>query len=360
MKNITVIGAGNSGLATSGYLSMNGFSVRLWNRSHKTIKKLIKTKTIKVGGVSQGEARLDVVTTDINQAIENTDLIMVTTPANSHVDIANILKEHIDPDVPIILNPGRTFGALVFGNTLRESNSPLPIIAETQTIVFTCRKIAEDTSTILAVKKDVLISTLKKSDLNRIMTALPQCLKNFFKPTDSMIATSIGNVGMILHCTPVLLNAGWIEYKHANFKYYYNGITESIAHFLQHLDNERIEVSNKLGSPVEPLTGWLKRSYGVDGKNIYECIQNVKSYATIDAPKTLHHRYIFEDIPSGLVPLEAIGKKFGLYMNYTEIIINLASMLLETDFREIGRNLNNLGLSKLSNDELLNLLNRRI
>jgi opine dehydrogenase len=359
MNNITVIGAGNSGLATAAFLSINGHSVRLWNRSYDTIKKLINTKLIHLKGIINRDAKLDIVTNDIVEATRDTHLIMVTTPANSHESIADLLSKNLNPDVPIILNPGRTFGALAFGNTLLKNNSILPIIAETQTIVFTCRKISENTSTILAMKDGVMISTLRKADIDPLMNSFPKCLKNNFQPTDSMLSTSIGNVGMILHCTPVLLNAGWIECKTASFKYYYSGITETVSEFLERLDEERVEVSKALHDPVESLVGWLKRSYDVEGDSLYECIHNVKSYATIDAPKTLQHRYIYEDIPTGLVPLEALGLKIGLPMKYTTIIINLANMLLNTDFRKSGRNLNNLGLDTLPVNELVERLSNR-
>lgn len=359
MINITVIGAGNSGLATAAYLSINNISVRLWNRSYETIEKLIRTKTIHLDGIVYGDAKIDIVTTNIQEALENTDLIMVTTPANSHTDIANMLKNHLNRDVPIILNPGRSFGALVFANILQEVNSALPIIAETQTIIFTCRKRSEDAANILAMKNDVLISTLNTNSINILMEKLPPCMSEFLKPTNSMIATSIGNIGMILHCSPVLLNAGWIEYENANFKYYYDGITKSIADLLLQLDKERIEVSKKLQAPVESLIDWLKRSYKVSGNCIYDCIHNVESYKTIEAPKTLQHRYIFEDIPTGLVPLEDLGKKLNLSMTHTEGIINLANMVFNTDFRINGRTLKNLGLGSLSNSELIQFFSNR-
>ena len=73
---------------------------------------------------------------------------------------------------------------------------------------------------------------------------------------------------------------------------------------------------------------------------MYECIQNNEAYKTTDVPNSLQHRHIFEDIPCGLVPLEAVGKKIGPEMKYTSLIINLAIGLTDVDFRKSGRNLN--------------------
>ena len=48
---ITVIGAGNSGLAMAAHLSKESNEVTLWNRSRSTIKKLAKTHIIRCEGV---------------------------------------------------------------------------------------------------------------------------------------------------------------------------------------------------------------------------------------------------------------------------------------------------------------------
>ena len=159
-----------------------------------------------------------------------------------------------------------------------------------------------------------------------------------------MVHTSIGNVGMILHCAPLLLNSGWTESKTNVYKYYYDGITPTVSELIEKIDVERVAVSEALGHKVESTREWLIRTYHVEGNNLYECIQNNEAYKTIDAPRSLKHRYIFEDVPCGLVPLEAIGIKLGLNMGYTTLIIDLASKLMDVDFRETGRNLEFLGI----------------
>ena len=111
---------------------------------------------------------------------------------------------------------------------------------------------------------------------------------------------------------------------------------------------ERVEVSDAMGYRVESAREWLMRTYHVIGHNIYDCIQNNKAYKNIEAPSSLKHRYIFEDIPCGLVPLEAVGKKIGINMEYTTLIIDLASKLMNVDFRKNGRNLRDLDYSLLN------------
>jgi len=357
MKNVAIIGAGNSGLAMAAHFALNGYNVRLWNRSEDTIKSLKKIKTIHCSGIFNGDAPIDLVTTEIQEAIDNAGLILVTTPAHSHWSIAEKMAPFIKEKTLIVLNPGRTFGVIEFNNALMQAGCQSnPTIAETQTIIYTCRKTNYNSVTILAIKKDVLFSTKNSIHNSEIIQQLPSFIKSHFVPAESLIETSIGNVGMILHCAPVLLNTGWIETATTNFKYYYDGITPTVANLLEKIDSERIEVSKMLGKKVLSTVQWLQRSYGVRGNSLYECIQRTEPYKTIDAPSNLQHRYIFEDVPSGLVPIEAIGEFFGLSMKYTKLIIDLACAALNYDFRKNGRNLKRLGFKGNSTDNLIKYL----
>lgn len=343
---VTVIGAGNSGIATAAHLSREGNQVTLWNRLRSTIEKLITSHTIRCEGVVSGNIPIYCVTDDIVTALKDPDIILITTPASSHRQLAELIAKNIKKSTVIVLNPGRTLGAIEFRYVYEKFNNRFEqIIAETQTIIYTCRKTAEDAVNIIALKDSVLISSLGVNPKERIIDYLPKCIQKYFSVAQSMIQTSIGNVGMILHCVPLLLNSGWTENKENTYKYYYDGITPTICEFIERIDDERVAVSEALGCKVESTKEWLIRTYHVTGDNLYECIRNNEAYKTIDAPESLNHRYIFEDIPCGLVPIESVGLKLGLDMSYTTLIIDLASKLLGVDFRKVGRNLEYFGIS---------------
>lgn len=357
---VTIIGAGNSGIAMAAHLSHAGNEVTLWNRSRATISKLIETHLIYSEGIVKGEVALHKVTDDIKEALIDPDIILITTPANSHKELAELIGKNLTKSTVIVLNPGRTFGALEFSEIFESYNKDYKqIIAETQTIIYTCRKTSDDSVNIIAFKDSVLISSMDVEEGKSILDYLPDCVKPYFIEAESMIQTSIGNVGMVLHCAPLLLNAGWTENKKNIYKYYYDGITPTVAGYIEKIDRERIEVSKALGFQVESTQEWLKRTYHVTGNSLYECVQNNEAYKTIDAPESLKHRYIFEDIPCGLVPLEALGLRLGVDMCYTSLVINLACKLLDVDFRDIGRTLEYLHITT-DEDSLTTVFGRRI
>ncbi|GAH76920.1 unnamed protein product, partial [marine sediment metagenome] len=71
---------------------------------------------------------MDKVTNDIKLALEGAELIMIVTPANAHAKIAKDCAPHLKGNQVVILNPGRTGGALEFDKVLIEKkikNKPI-------------------------------------------------------------------------------------------------------------------------------------------------------------------------------------------------------------------------------------------
>jgi len=333
---VFVCGGGHQGLTMAAHLALNGVEVTLWNRTASHIEEIIATHKIECSGIVSGTATIENVSTAISEVFS--DFIMVTTPSNAHKDVARQLAPFVHRDTIIVLNPGRTFGAMEFAQTLMECGvQELPHIAETQTIVYTCRRSDKNSTMIFALKNDVKIAALRAADTRYIIDRMPECLQPYFSPAESTIVTSLSNVGMVLHCAPVLMNIGWIETEKVYFKYYYDGISPSVAHFLEKIDKERICVAKMLGYEIESTPDWLRRTYHVTGSNFYECIRNNIAYKEIDAPHTIKHRYLLEDIPCGLVPIEDVAVKTGVKVPNITTVIDLACAMLDTDLRKTGR-----------------------
>ena len=336
MKNVLVMGAGHQGLSMAAHLALNNISVNLYHRTYEHIRKVAETSIIHCSGVVTGDAVINKVSSNLSEVLS--DVIMITTPSSAHKELAKLLAPYLHDNMVIILNPGRTFGAIEFAEELKRNGvTSLPYIAETQTIVYTCRKRNEDSTSILALKRDVKIAAINGSDIHYIMAALPECLKPYFTPVRSVALTSFSNIGMILHCAPVMMNVGWIECDKVDFKYYYDGISKSVAHFLEKMDIERQNVAKTSGFEVESLKEWLIRTYQVSGGTLFECIRNNSVYHEIDAPPTLNTRYIFEDVPNGLVPVEAMGREYGVPTPTITTIIDLVCAVTDVDYRLKGR-----------------------
>jgi opine dehydrogenase len=78
------------------------------------------------------------------------------------------------------------------------------------------------------------------------------------------------------------------------------------------------------------------------------------------APPTLNHRYITEEIPMSLVPIAALGQRYGVSVRGMDSIIRLASIIHQTDYWRRGRTLEKLGIVSISVSELTRYVNQGV
>jgi len=350
-----VIGAGNVGRAMAAHLSLMGYEVNLYNRSEEKIASLIRIGKIKIFGAITGFGEPNLITSNIEMAIADVNVIMVTIPASGHKDIAEAIAPYLKDGQIVILNPGRTFGSLEFNKTLKNLNGSADItVSETQTIIYTTRYYEKEVE-VFALKNRVSLAAFPAYKTKNVIHVLDGVYPQLV-PEINILKTGLDNVGAILHPTPTLLNVGWIESPKTAFKYYYEAITPTLAGFLETMDSERISVAEALGIKAISTKDWLYETYGAKGNNLYEALQNNESYRTIDAPTTIQHRYIFEDVPTGLVPIASLGNMLGIPTPTINLVIDLAVKLTGIDFRKTGRTVENLGLKGLSAEGIINLV----
>ncbi len=156
---ISILGAGNGGHAFAAYMKNMGYDVKLWNRSRNTIDAIRNNNGIIASGMIEGYFSVDLATTSIKEAIQDSQLIMIVTPANAHKEIAQRIARYLDKDQLVVLNPGRTGGALEFSNTIRNWNGPFrPKIAETQSFLFVSRSPKPAHVIIAGIKKKLPVA----------------------------------------------------------------------------------------------------------------------------------------------------------------------------------------------------------
>ena len=139
-EKYAVIGAGCGGQAVAGYLASIGFDVTLYNRSSDRIKPFQARGYIDLEEIVNGRGKLSYIGTDISKALADRDIIMIVITADGHKEIAKKIAPYLRDGQIIILNPGRTCGALEVVYTLRQSccNADA-IVAEANTLVYLAR-----------------------------------------------------------------------------------------------------------------------------------------------------------------------------------------------------------------------------
>lgn len=353
---IAVVGAGNGGQAISAYLSIIGNEVNLYHYRQEKVDVLLKKKrTIKLVGAIEGEGVLNCISSDLHEVVEDAEVIMVTTTANAHIKLATQLASILCDNQVVLLNPGRTGGALEFLQTIKRNGCVRNVyVAEAQTLVYACRIIEDGLVNIIGVKDKVLISSVNplrtQYVLDRVKTLYP-C----FEAAENVLRTSLENIGAIFHPCVLLFNAATIE-RQTDF-WFYRDMTPAIAEFIESFDRERLAVGEAYGINLLSVNEWISYAYPeTRGKTLCEKLVNNPAYYAIKSPSTIFTRQLTEDIPTGVLPIAELGKVAGVDVSLMESMINICSTLLQIDFRKNGRTLENLGLANMTKEEILESL----
>jgi len=356
---VAVLGAGNGAHAFAGDLALRDYIVRLYNRFEFELIDLRACDGVTLEGAVNGFGRLDLVTHEIVPAIAEADIILVVVPANAHAFMAETCAPHLRDGQVILLNPGRTGGALEFRNVLnRMGVKARVLVAEAQTLLYTCRLSGPARVHISSVKREVPLAALPACDTEAVLERLNPLFPQFVAASD-VLETSLDNIGAMFHPAGLVLNTGRIE-AGETFEFYLD-MTPSMARFIEALDAERLAVAKALGVHAISAFDWLARSYqGIAGTTLIERIHSNAAYRGIPAPHTLDSRYVSEDVPTGLVPLVALGQLARVEMPASLGLVNMCCALYRHDFWQEGRNAERLGIAGMNIAQVKQLVRDKI
>jgi opine dehydrogenase len=351
---VSVLGAGNGGQALSAHLAIKGCEVNLFEhpKFKENIKKINKKGGIELTGKLKGFGKISIATTNIKEAIEDTSVIMIVAPSFAQRPLIELSLPYLNSQI-IILIPGN-FGSFEIKKILKDNGKDLTI-AETNSLPYACRKIEEGKVNVWGVKSYISVATLPAVNIKNVIEILNDFFPIPLHPVKNSLEIGFSNPNMIVHCPTMILNAGRIESTKGNFMFYCEGMTESVCKTMEKMDEERIQIGKKLNLSLISTYEWLKQTYNLKGKSLYEVISTSPVYSGHgpDAPGNLNHRYITEDIPHLLVPVASFGRLLGIQATIIECIIKLASAINGVDYFKNGRNLETLGLSGMSLEKIL-------
>lgn len=352
----TVVGAGNGGKTMAAHLALMGFPVTLYNRTPGNVAAIKTRGGIELAGHEDGPhgfGKLRMVTSDVGEALEQAEVVMVIVPATAHADVAEAAAPHLRDGQIIVLNPGRTGGSLEFAHVLHQCACEADVaVAEAETLVYACRSDGPAQARIFRIKEAVPLAALPATRTPRVLEVVSSAFPQFIDGV-SVLHTGLNNMGAIFHPALTLLNAGRIESTGGEFQFYIDGVTPSVGLVLETLDRERVTVASAVGIRARTGLEWLRMAYDATGASLHEAIHNQPGYRGIRAPATLNHRYIAEDVPMSLVPIAALGQRYGVLVHGMDSIIRLASIAHRTDYWRRGRTLEKLGIEGLSVGEVM-------
>jgi opine dehydrogenase len=365
MMQVTVIGAGNGGFAAAADLSMRGIQVTLFEHAAfeeniRAIRKKgrIGLSTLPSTGLAGGFPKLDRVTTDINEALQDAEMILVVVPAFAHSTMAKEMAPAAQRGQMIVLMPGGFGGSIIFWKFLKEANPSLDVLlGETSTLPYACRKLDSTSVWIRGRKATFDLSAYPSENTDRLLRSLNRLYPAAGK-AHNILETGLNNLNPFIHPPIVLMNVGSTERKD-RVLFYHEGITPCVERLTEGLDEERLALGKSMGLNLKPAYQVLLDHYGQQGargRTFMEVAGQNPVYRWSEMPPNVDSRYLTEDIPMNLMPICALAKQAGTRSKVMESVITVAEQVLGKDLSKEVRTLKELGLEGRTVDEILRMV----
>lgn len=347
---VTIIGAGAGGASAVAELTQAGHDVALWNRSPDTLAPFQRIAGVEYEGVlGEGLARPRLMTTDLCAALDGAEAVVCTLPTFLHASVARTLIEaSVGREVPIILNPGHTGGALEFRTVFETAHHPAPPVAEFSTLTYVARKLQPHRVTVTGKAKEVRAGALPGDE-----AALEAASRLFpsARAVPDVLASGLANANMVLHPPGTILGAAWIEATRGEFTFYVQGMTVGVERTMKALDEERIVVARAYGHELPNVIGEMQRIGTVDThadpSEYAAAIAAGAANRRIKAPSSLGHRYYREDFGHGLLPLLELAAIARVRTPVADALFRLAETITGCSYREGGRTAAAMGIAGL-------------
>lgn len=321
---VTIIGAGNTGLAAACHMTSQGISVTVYTR-HKDLQALWNEQGITAEGVLSGHYPLS-VTTDLEEASAATDLFLFTTLAYQHKEAAQMLLPFLRAGQILLFYNG-CWGALqAYAACSGSQILPELTIAETANMPYIAQ---------LSPRRDsVLVKGIKNSlsyaSIGKKSGALQAFLSSLFPhvvQAPSILYTSLGSTNPIIHAAGSLFNITRID-NGEDFLFFGPAMTRRCVASMEAADRERLAVGQALGAQLPSLLDTLNSFWPEKKSTLYEALTENPSYKKSKGPASLDYRYLAEDLPCGIGPIFDLGKKSGVPTPAIAALLGAASLYL--------------------------------
>ena len=354
---VAVMGGGNGSHTIAADLALKGLTVNMFEMAEFSgrMQAVFETRTIEICGVAgNGRATLNLVTTDIREAVEEVEIIFIPLPGFTISAYAQLLAPVLTPHQIVVIMPG-TLAALEFRQTLHScGNQKAVIIAETGGLPFATRLIGPGRVKIFHIRKVCGLAAVPGQSGRQVYAKLEGLYPIVLKKT--VVETGLGHLTPLLHPAGSLLNAGRIERSHGEFYMYEEGMTASVVRVIESLDRERLKVGEKLGIRLPTAVDMMVESgYGPRG-SLWESLNGSAGLTPVKGPDSLENRYVTEDIPYGLVAWASLGKAVGVDTPIMNGLIELGGAIMGKNCWLEGRNLKKMGLATLNTEQIKNFL----
>jgi len=359
---IVVIGAGIGGCYLLAELGLAGFKLRLHDIDASRLSDIRARGGFDVEGKRGGFAAVERVTSDLTAAVDGADVVILVTGRNSQENAARSLAPLLQDGQVVLLIQGNTGGSLIVRRALDEAGCRAAVdVAEMDNYPYSCRRRGPTRIRPIVAKRWLQIAAFpgrRTEAVYPLLSALfPQAVA-----APNVLYTGFTNANAMLHVANCVANAAAIE-SGRNYQFYAEGVTPAVARLYEAINSERVAVAAALGAAVPTLADWFERVYGVRGASLVDTCQLLTTnqdgpYQATGTPNSLDHKFITEDVPTGLIPMSALGRAAAVPTPAIDALIKVARVMTGKDFAAEARTLERLGLGGMDASEICGVIDK--
>lgn len=348
---VAVLGGGNGAHAAAADLTKRGFTVHMYEeeRFAPNMQKVFDTKTITLkGACGEGDVKIDMVTTNLEEAIADAEMILVAVPAFAHAPYAKKLAKVVKPGQIVFVLPG-TFGSLIFWKEFKAAGVEGVAVAETHTLPYATRMVEPGTSLVMSRFNPLKVGVIPAKRTEEVVAKLSVLFEGI-EAVESVVACGLSSLNPIIHVPGCILNAGRIEVAKGDFHFYTEGFSDCVVRATEAIDKERIAILDTFGYASDIAAHGVGGSVVTD--SIKEAIAGDPNFAKIMGPADFKNRYYAEDIPFGLSSWAMLAHEYGVKTPIMDSMINMGTVIMEKDCWNSGRSLEELGIAGMDLETL--------
>jgi len=367
-KPIAVLGGGNIGHALAADLSLGGYKV-IWYE-HPSMKEKFQP-LIDYGKIDiyddkndrSATAKIHELTMDMEEALKDVALIFLGIASYGQEVFFPEIVPHLKDNHTIYILTGNS-GALRLKKLMKDMNCKAnPLICETNTMPYGARVVGFGKVRLFygygpwydpnpKLEDQVLpdVAAALPASRNKEALELLQELFPVMMETDNVLTAAANNTNILYHPTSSLLNAGRVESSGGNFYAYREGIggSPAVQYAINYMSDELAKITGALGSKriLTYETGerfWKFMIAPRQGKQPLDPV----------GPCSLNDRYITEDVPYALLPMEGLAGKLGVDVPFISALLTVGSVVCRQDFRKAGRTMEKLGIADMDKAQLM-------
>lgn len=354
----TVCGSGRAGAAIAADIALMGFDVKLYelNKFRESIRPILEKGGIELTGKTQsrqtGFAKLSKITADPREAVEGSDLIMITVPAFGHAAFLQELSPYLREGQCIMVNTGY-WGSLRLAHIFDKQIPDGVTLAEANIMPYLSDKDGHKAH-IYNVKQDIKLATFpgqSESDLfNLVKQVYPQ-----HKKVPNILWTNLEAGNPSAHA-PFLLPIAGLPFDRFRGCKLYGETTICGERLVEAFDAERIRIAKAFGCKVSTSFEWFQETYGYKGRGLSEALRK-SPHADRFIPAQRLQGVVTEDLSYFYVPISRIAKSIGISTPIIDGIVNVMGVMLQADYWKTGVTTEELGFKNLTAKEILNYVN---